>query len=174
LNKRILFVITCFLFGPQTSFSGWGETLLGKPSEFNKVNTGAALYHLKGVMYDHVEKGKDWWFRPTAIMTYNSYNFVYFKNTHRQDTVGVGQERTWYTKHVGKKEFVTGYRYGAIYGYCIETDPKLDFYCECKKNFRAAVHPMAQAFFDYSYDDLGVEIGLNPGFINALFVIRFN
>lgn len=164
------------LFLQPTVFAfdtSWAKKIWGEPSEFNKVNSGATLYHLKGIMYDHVEKGKDWWFRPTFNVTHNSLIYVYFKNTHRQDTIGFGQERVWYHKSNGKKEVTTGYRYGLVYGYCIETNPKLDFYCECQKNFEADIHPMAQAFIDYTYDNLGVEIGINPGFLNASFVIRF-
>lgn len=171
------FLLSIFLAGTLVYSplnANWLQTLAGfKDPKENKVLVGSPLYHIKGLFFNHIEKGDDWWFRPMIAMTYHSWSFFYFKNTHKDDTFGAGIERLWWQKKEDKTYMSLGYRAGLLVGYCLQTSPKWDMYRDCDNSSKPFPHPMIQAFFDYTKDRIGVEVGVNPGFLNASMVIRF-
>jgi hypothetical protein len=168
--KELILCFTLFLSFP--SFSSTWSDLIGTKSHDTKLIAGSLFYHFRNLWdNDYANSHRGDHFRETLLFTYKGYGLGYLKNSHHQDSVVLGFERYWYQNKKENNWFSFGYRLGLIYGYCANFN-NWDLYKICDKNFQATILPMGQAFVDYTYKRLGIEIAANPGFLNGSLIVR--
>lgn len=157
----LIFFITNSLASEPPEHRSWGQILWGEVFETLNVDIGSYTMHF------HTPKEYKKYY-PTVNVNYLGLAVMYFRNSHDDDTYGIGIERYWKEWDIFRGKSYFGYRFGGIYGYCRTSWTFAGFYSRChpKKgetfgpdyNPKPGVQPMGQLFLQYRNHGLGVVL----------------
>lgn len=147
---------------PIASFL-WGK----KPD--NSIQVGALLYHAAFKS----ENDPAIMARPYIGLTYSSLYLAYFKSCDYDDAVGVGLQRSLYSHTKENHRLSLGYRLALAYGgWCYKGNGEFATATSCKG--KVPLLPLGQLILDYSYKNVGLELGALGPLFTLNFVYRFS
>lgn len=135
----------------------WGEVF----TTLN-VDVGSVTFHVNNPRGDYKN------FYPTLNVNYLGLAVMYFRNTHGDNTYGMGIERYWKEWDILTGKAYLGYRFGGVYGYCRSDWSFTGLYSRCHPRTGEAfppdyhpkqgVQPIGQLFWTYRKNGLGVMV----------------
>jgi hypothetical protein len=150
------------------------EQLFGQRSQEITLLAGSFFFHSRDFIdkeYKEEHRGDN--FRNAHGLSAKGFVIYYFETSHRQDSLNLGIERTWYTNVNEKQKTLIGYRLGMNYGYCTSSINKFKFFERCNRDSKYHFSPMAQLFFNTSYNHIGFEFATAILMSNISLIYRF-